>query len=159
MNVVLISLLAGGIALILIEMLLKRAGNHLKEETFKLPSYRQSLGIGIFQSIAVIPGVSRSAASIVGAMILGTNRDTAVEFSFLLAVPTILAATILDLSSASFNFSSNEWLLLGAGFAASFLSALLAIKWFIKFVASNTFIPFGVYRIALAILYFLLIVK
>lgn len=157
--VVLFALLTGGIALILIELIFKRSSNHKEGEPFKLPSYKQSLGIGIFQSIAVIPGVSRSAASIVGGMILGTNRDTAVEFSFLLAVPTILAATLLDLSSTQFSFSQNEWLLLFAGFLTSFASSIIAIRWFIKFVATNTFIPFGIYRIILAIIYFALIIR
>lgn len=158
-NVVLIALLTGGIALILVELAIKHKTSHKEESTFKMPTYKQSFVIGIFQSMAVIPGVSRSAASIVGALITGANRDTAVEFSFLLAVPTLLAATTLDLKETGFSFSSNEWLLLMVGFITSFIVAIFAMKWFVKFVASNTFIPFGIYRIALAILYFLLIIK
>lgn len=157
--VVLIALLAGGIALILIEIVMKREVNPKETTSFKMPSYKQSLGIGIFQSVAIIPGVSRSASSIIGGMVLGTNRDTAVEFSFLLAVPTLLAATVLDLGSTGFNFNGEQWTLLGVGFITSFIVAIFAIKWFIKFVATNTFIPFGVYRIGLAVLYFLLIVR
>ncbi len=156
--VVLSALLIGGLALILIEYFFKKTKFQKESEDHQI-TYKNAAIIGLFQAIAVIPGVSRSAASIVGAMLLGTSRKTAVEFSFLLAVPTILAATILDLKETSFSFTSNEWMLLFVGFVVSFLSALVAIKWFIKFVQTNTFIPFGIYRIVLAVLYFLLIIK
>ncbi len=156
--VVLAALLVGGFALILVELFFKkRKSQQLSEE--KQITYKNAVVIGLFQSIAVIPGISRSAATIVGAMLLGLSREAAVEFSFLLAVPTLLAATALDISETSFAFSSNEWMLLGVGFIFSFISALIAIKWFIKFVSTNTFIPFGIYRIVLAILYFLLIIR
>lgn len=160
--VVLAALLIGGIALILVEIFFKKRKNNDEQqaitETSKM-SYKNAAIIGLFQSIAVIPGVSRSASSIVGAMLLGMSREAAVEFSFLLAIPTILAATALDLKETSFSFSSNEWTLLAIGFTVSFISALVAIKWFIKFVQTNTFIPFGIYRIILAILYFFIILN
>ena len=156
--VVLAAFLIGGIALILVEVLFKKRKMQSFPEEQQI-TYKNALIIGLFQSIAVIPGVSRSAASIVGAMLLGTSREAAVEFSFLLAVPTILAATALDLKETSFSFNSNEWMLLAVGFLVSFITALLAMKWFIKFVQTNTFVPFGIYRIVLAVLYFLLIIK
>ena len=165
-DVVLVSLLVGGIALIGVELLMARgkwrvANGENSKSNSKLPaiSYKQSAIIGLFQSIAVIPGVSRSASSIVGAMLLGLDRVSATEFSFLLAVPTMLAATALDLKSVGFSFSGNEWLVLATGFISSFIVALISIKWLLNYVKTNTYIPFGIYRIALAILYFFLIVK
>ena len=105
----------------------------------------------------MIPGVSRAAATIIGGMLVGLPRKTAVEFSFLLAVPTMLAATALDLRQTSFTFNSNQWMALAIGFVTSFIVALIAIKWLLKFIQTNTFIPFGIYRIFLSILYFLLL--
>jgi undecaprenyl-diphosphatase len=156
-DVVLISLLVGGIALIGVEMLFKRSGEPKTE--VKQITYEKAAVIGVFQAIAVIPGVSRSAATIVGAMLLGVSRENATEFSFLLAVPTMLAATALDLKETAFNFNSGEWLALAVGFLTSFVVALFAIKWLVSYVKSNNFIPFGVYRIILSLLYFFLILK
>ncbi len=155
--VVLFSLLIGGIALIGVELLFKKSGHEQKEE--KEITYEKAAVIGLFQSIAVIPGVSRSASTIVGGMLLGVSRKNATEFSFLLAVPTMLAATLLDLKSSSFSFNSNEWLMLAVGFIVSFAIALFAIKWLIKYVQSNNFIAFGIYRIVISIVYFLLILR
>lgn len=107
----------------------------------------------------MIPGVSRSAATIVGALILGTKRKTAVEFSFLLAIPTMIAASGLDLVRSNFSFNSHELTLLGIGFLGSFIVALMAVKFFINFIQKHTFLSFGVYRIFLAILFWLFIVK
>ena len=168
-DVVLISLLVGGVALIGVELMLARRTSHVgvrnnekrnaKSEELKAFSYEKAFIIGLFQSIAIIPGVSRSASTIVGGMLLGLNRTTATEFSFLLAVPTMLAATALDLKETNFSFSSNEWTILAVGFITSFIVALASIKWLLKYVKSNNFIPFGIYRITLALLYFLLILK
>ena len=155
-EVVLAALLLGGIALIGVEMLFKRKASETKSESKQI-TYKKAAIIGLFQSIAVIPGVSRSASTIVGGMLLGLPRTTATEFSFLLAVPTMLAATALDLKSSSFSFSQNEWLMLGVGFTTSFIVALAAIKWLLKYVQKHNFIPFGIYRIVLALLYSLII--
>jgi undecaprenyl-diphosphatase len=103
----------------------------------------------------MIPGISRSAATILGGLFLGLKRKTAVEFSFLLAVPTMLAATALDLYKSSFNFTPQEYQLLTIGLLGSFFTALLAIKFFLKFIQNHTFIPFGIYRILLAIIFWL----
>lgn len=159
-EVVLISLLVGGVALIGAELLFRRRNPSGQLSNVKgHMSYEQALVIGFFQSIAVIPGVSRSASTIVGGMLVGLDRKVATEFSFLLAVPTMLAATALDLKSSSFKFHSNEWLTLTVGFITSFTVALIAIKWLLKYVQSNNFILFGVYRIILAILYFLFVLS
>lgn len=163
--VVLWSLFIGGIVLIVWEKffqreispnpsLKKRGGGVNGIESL---SYKKALIIGLFQSLSVVPGVSRAAATIVGAVTVGLSRKEAVEFSFLLAVPTMAAATGLDLVKSSFSFSSTEWVLLAVGFAGAFVTALLAVKFFLRFVEYHTFVPFGVYRIILAAAFWFLV--
>jgi len=120
-------------------------------------SYTQSFIIGLFQSLAMIPGVSRSAATIVGGLLLGLKRKTIVEFSFLLAVPTMLAASALDLYKSAGNFASADWAPLAVGFVVSFLVAMVAIKWLLRFIQKNSFIGFGIYRIVVAVLFWWLV--
>jgi undecaprenyl-diphosphatase len=120
-------------------------------ETVEKITWRQAVVIGFFQSIAIIPGVSRAAATIVGGLILGLKRKTIVEFSFLLAVPTMAAATGLDLLKSGGGFSSGELGMLAVGFVVSFFVALGAIKFFLSFIKNNSFISLGVYRVILAI--------
>jgi len=150
--ITLLALLIGGILLIVVELLYKEKEDHAS--TLSHITLRQAILIGVFQAASVIPGVSRAASTIIGGMLVGTKRKTAVEFSFLLAVPTMFAATGLDLLKSNASFTSNEIMLLLVGFIGSFLVALLAIKTFLKLIAHHTFIPFGIYGIALAILYF-----
>jgi len=147
----------GGIAFLVLERLMK--DKHFKTLSLEHISYKQSLFIGLTQSISMIPGVSRSAASIFGAMVVGIDRTTAVEFSFLLAIPTMIAATALDLIKSGFAFSPNDIVLLAVGFIGAFVTALLSIKAFLQFIKSNTFIPFAWYRIALAFLFFLFVLR
>jgi undecaprenyl-diphosphatase len=118
-------------------------------------SYKQAALIGVAQAAAVVPGVSRSAATILGGLLLGLKRTTIVEFSFLLAVPTMLAATGYDILQSASAFSADQFGLLAAGFAASFVVAMFAIKFLLAYVRSHSFIAFGIYRIALAGLFFL----
>jgi undecaprenyl-diphosphatase len=155
--VTLVTLLIGGIALIILELIYKEKEHHL-DDIAKL-SYPKAFIIGVFQSIAIIPGVSRSAATIVGALFLGTKRKAAAEFSFLLAVPTMLAATGLDLVKTKFNYAPTEWLMLAIGFIGAFVVALISVKLFLKFVQKNNFIMFGVYRIIAAILFYLVVIR
>ncbi len=122
-------------------------------------SPRNAFIIGLFQSISIIPGVSRAAATIIGAMLLKTKRKTAVEFSFLLAIPTMAAATGLDLLKSNFSFSPYEYSILSVGFIGSFIVAIFAVKFFIKFIQNHTFIPFGIYRIILSLLFLLLVLQ
>ena len=118
-------------------------------------SYGQAVVIGLCQALAVVPGVSRSAATIVGGLALGVERKTIVEFSFLLAVPTMLAATALDLLKTGHEFTPNQFCILGTGCLISFLVAIAAIKFFLRFIKTHTFIPFGIYRIAVALLFWI----
>jgi len=119
-------------------------------------TYKKAVGIGVFQAVAVIPGVSRAAATIVGGMLLGIGRAQIVEFSFLLAVPTMLAATGLDLVRNANAFSSSEVGTLAIGMVVSFLAATLSIKFLLRYIKTHDFTGFGIYRILLALLFLLL---
>jgi undecaprenyl-diphosphatase len=149
------ALFIGGIILIAIELFFKdKNGEVVKIEDI---SPKNAILIGLFQSISIIPGVSRAAATIIGAMLLKTQRKTAVEFSFLLAIPTMFAATGMDLIQTKFSFTPYEYSVLAVGFIGSFIVAIFAVKFFLKFIQNHTFIPFGIYRIVLAFLFFLLV--
>ncbi|MFA6039693.1 MAG: undecaprenyl-diphosphatase UppP [Candidatus Peribacteraceae bacterium] len=148
--VVLWALLLGGIALILFEYFHREKGNAVEDPG--AISFRQAFTIGLCQSLAFVPGVSRAAATIVGGLLLGIRRKTIVEFSFLLAVPTMAAAAGLDLLQTAPSFSGREFGLLAAGFLTSFVVALLSILWLLRFVQRRSFTLFGIYRILLAVL-------
>jgi len=144
--VVLASLCIGGIALIFFE---RRFGK-LSENTaptVATVSYRQAALIGLFQAVAIIPGVSRSGATVVGGMLLGIARPTIVEFSFLLAVPTILVATGFSLIASGMSFAGHDWLALGIGFFISFAVAIAAVRWLLEYIRRHSFAGFGIYRI------------
>lgn len=154
-SVVLWALFIGGIVIVLFDRFFKE--NRSDDKGVSNISYGQAVLIGVFQSLAVIPGVSRSASSIIGGLSLGLTRQVIVEFSFLLAIPTILAATVLDLSKTSLAFSSNEWVLVAIGGIVSFGVAILSIRFFLKYIQKNSFAVFGYYRIALAILFWIFV--
>ncbi len=154
-NVVLWALLLGGIALIAFELWYK--GKEKTEEKNVLTlSYSHCFLIGLFQSVAIIPGVSRTGATILGGLSLGIPRKTIVEFSFLLAIPTMAGATGLDLIKNASLFSYDQFGILLIGFVVSFATALFAIKFMLAFVQKHTFVSFGIYRIILAIVFFTL---
>jgi undecaprenyl-diphosphatase len=155
--VTIIALFIGGVALVLLELIYKEKDHHA--DKIEDINFKNAFLIGICQSIAVIPGVSRSAATIVGALFLGTKRKSAVEFSFLLAIPTMIAATAFDLKDANFSFTGTELILMAIGFIGSFITALIAVKWFVKYVQTHNFIPFGIYRIVAALLFYLIVVR
>ncbi len=152
-NVVIWSLMIGGIILIIFEVLFGEKDDSLDE--IKKISYKQSFFIGVFQSLAIIPGVSRAAATIVGGLLLGLRRKTIVEFSFLLAVPTMLAATSLDLYKNIHSFSLDQFTFLAVGFITSFVVAVFAIKFLLKYIKNHNFVIFGIYRILIALTFLL----
>lgn len=154
--VTILAMFIGGFLLIFLEKIYKSETSHI--DKFEKLSYKKSFFIGLIQSVSMIPGVSRSAATIIGGMFLGLNRTLAAEYSFLLAIPTMTAATALDLYQTNFNFTSQEITVLVVGFIGSFITALLAIKFLLQFVKNHTFIPFGIYRIILSIIFFLLFI-
>jgi len=155
--ITLYALFIGGVLLILLEMLYKEQDHHA--DNVEKISFKNAFFIGVFQSISVIPGVSRSAATIIPALLLGTRRKTAVEFSFLLAIPTMLAATTLDLFKSNFAFTPSEYSILITGFIGSFIVAIFAVKFLLNFIKNHTFIPFGIYRIILSIVFWFFILK
>ncbi|MGF1579146.1 MAG: undecaprenyl-diphosphatase UppP [Gemmataceae bacterium] len=135
----------GGVVIILFETWHREKPDgqeHLEEA-----SYRDCMLLGCFQAIAMIPGVSRSAATILGALTLGWKRKAAVEFSFLLAVPTMAAATLKELYEHQSSLALEHFQILAVGFVTSFLVAILAVKFLLSFIRTYTFIWFGVYRI------------
>ncbi len=154
-----IALLIGGIAFILIEHWNKK--RDLKNDTDGIENItlKNAFIIGLFQSISVIPGTSRAGATILGGLIMKVNRKTAAEFSFLLAVPTMVAATGLDIVKTHLNFTSNELVMLALGFILSFIFALLAIKLLMQYISKHDFTIFGIYRIALAIIFYLVFLR
>ncbi len=153
--VVVVSLFVGGVVIILFERWYKERDQALGD--LSTMPYSLALKLGFFQAISIIPGVSRSGATILGGLLLGMKREAIVEFSFLLAVPTMIVATGYDLLKHGNSFQESEWRLLAVGFVVSFFVAIFAIKFLIRFVASHTFMPFGVYRILLAVFFLLFI--
>lgn len=155
--VTVVSLFLGGIVLIILELMHKE--KETAQSDIEKMSLKNAFFIGLFQSVAMIPGVSRAGATIIGGLVLGMKRKAAVEFSFLLAVPTMLAASGYDLVKSDLSFTSQDLLLLAVGFIGSFIVALIAVKFFLSFIKNHTFIPFGIYRIALALLYWVFIIR
>ncbi|MFC1625893.1 undecaprenyl-diphosphate phosphatase [Patescibacteria group bacterium] len=153
LNVVILSLIFGGVAMILLENYFERKNNTKNIDKLSLFDL---LVVGFVQSVSMIPGVSRAMATIFAGMGVGMNRKSATEFSFLLAVPTMLAATSFDLIKVGATFSSQEFILLGVGFVGAFISAMLTVKLLINYVKSHTFKAFAVYRIILAAIFWVI---
>ncbi len=153
--VVLVSLFVGGILLIIFEYFYKEKTTAI--DAPEKVTVKQAFVIGLFQCLAMVPGVSRAASTIIGGLIIGLKRKTIVEFSFLLAIPTMFAATGWDLLKTGIDFNVNEWLLILSGFVVSFIVAWFSVKWLLKFIQKNSFIAFGIYRIAIAVLFWLMV--
>ncbi len=150
-----IALFSGGIILIFLEKFFR----YKKSLTIEGLNLKQAVIIGFYQALSIVPGVSRAAATIVGGMIMGMSREEAVKFSFLLAIPTMAAASGLDLIKSSFSFSRGEWTLLALGFGGAFVTAILTVKSFVRFVEKHNLVYFGVYRIIAALLFLLLTMR
>jgi undecaprenyl-diphosphatase len=110
-----------------------------------------ALKVGLVQCIGMIPGTSRSGATIIGGMLLGLSRKVATEFSFFLAIPTLVGATVYSLYKERALLSMADMPLFGVGFAVSFVAAWLCIRWLLKFIATHNFVGFAYYRIAFGI--------
>lgn len=147
-----LALAVGGVAILLAERLMSgRRSNSLEAL-----SMSQALGIGLFQILALWPGTSRAAATILGGMLLGLDRKSAAEFSFLIAVPIMFAATGYEMIKMRESFAAGDSILFGVGFAISFVVALMAVKGFVRFLSHGSLAPFGWYRIVAApVFYFL----
>lgn len=151
--VVAVALIAGGVIFLLIDGWFKdKARRDTSVDDITLP---KALRIGLFQVISMVPGVSRSAATVIGGLSQGLSPTTAAEFSFFLAVPTMFAATcksLWDYIKEGGSFTSEEVFLLGAGNLMAFVVAMIAIKAFIQFLTRHGFKVFGYYRIAMGAL-------
>lgn len=157
-TVVAISMLAGGVILLFVDNLFKKPTVHNEQEI----SFKKGFIIGIWQCIAMIPGVSRSAASIIGGMSQKLTRSAAAEFSFFLAVPTMLAATgykLFKYAKTSGAFSHEQIKTLLIGNAVAFVVAIIAIKFFIGLLKHYGFRLWGVYRIIIGIILLIMIYK
>jgi len=149
-----LALIVGGIIILIIERM-KLQPKVLTVDELPL---KTAFKIGIIQCVAMIPGVSRSGATIMGALCLGVERKVAAEFSFFLAIPTLLGASVLDLYKGWDGITSSDWVMIGVGFVASFISALIVIKAFIAFISKHDFTVFAWYRIVLGIAMLVLLV-
>ena len=148
-TIIALALIIGGIALIL----LRPVENTVDIKTV---SYRQAFTIGVIQILSFIPGVSRSGATLIGGTWLGIPRALIVPFSFLLGIPTILGASLVEIRHVT-GLSHSEWLLIGLGTIMAFIVAVATIKYFIKLLTTTSLSKFGWYRIALGILILLVL--
>lgn len=149
--VVSVSLILGGIILIFIDK--KVVNTETKVLEVEDISYKNAFFIGLFQCLSMVPGTSRAAATIIGGVFNGLDKKQATEFSFLLAVPTMIAASGYDLLKTDLIFTNNQLSLLGIGTAVAFITAWFAVKVFLQFVSKNGFTVFGYYRIVIGILF------
>ncbi len=147
--------IVGGIIFLIFEYYYKEHPDQVKE--IESITYKQAFWIGIVQVFALIPGTSRAGASIFGALMVGLNRKTSAEFSFLLALPVLAAASGFDLLQHYQDFNGENILILLVGFITSFIVAYLTMKLFITFLQKYTFVAFGIYRIIFGIILFTLI--
>jgi undecaprenyl-diphosphatase len=145
--VVAVSLVLGGIAMLVIERMVKKAKVHTVEDM----STGLSLKIGFCQCLAMVPGVSRSGATIMGAMLLGLEQRAAAEFSFFLAIPTMFGATVYSLYKAWADITFDGAATIAVGFVVAFLSALVVVKGFIAFISRHGWAPFAYYRIVVGV--------
>jgi undecaprenyl-diphosphatase len=145
--VVVVSLILGGIAILVIERHLPVPRHHAVEQ---MPA-RVAFGVGLCQVVSMIPGVSRAGATIMGGLLLNLDRRTATEFSFFLAVPTMLAASVLDLYKNWAQMNAENLLVIAIGFVVAFVSALIVVRWLIGFVSRHGFGVFAWYRIAVGL--------
>ena len=151
------ALVLGGILLIILDKWSEK--DEEKYQEVESLTYWEAIKIGLFQCLSMIPGISRAAATILGGIFIGFNRKQATEFSFLLAIPTMLAATGYDLYKTGGNIHQEQFGLLFIGGLVAFIFAIIAVKAFITFVAKYGFKHFGYYRIALGILFLILSYK
>ena len=154
-TVVAISLIVGGVIFLIVE----RMGVAAKADTHEVTaiSPRQALIVGVAQILALIPGVSRSGASIVAGMLSGLDRSTATQFSFYLAIPVLGIATLYDLVKSLSQLQSNDFVFLIVGAVVSGIVAWLSIGWLLRYVARNSFTAFGYYRIIAGIVILVLV--
>ncbi|MFC1501169.1 undecaprenyl-diphosphate phosphatase [Elusimicrobiota bacterium] len=144
-----IALIAGGLLILIIER--QQHSNKISE--MDNIALKVALFVGLAQVLSLFPGVSRSAATIMGGLLAGMTRKASTEFSFFLAIPTMFAATLFDLTKSISILEMSDFLILAIGLITAFISALWVIRWFIKFVSTNNFRPFAHYRIIFGLIF------
>lgn len=127
------------------------AANHPKVKRLSNLSYKVAFAIGLFQVLAVIPGTSRSGATILGGMMIGTSRMVATEFTFFLAIPVMFGASLLKIVKFGFSFTAQELMILGVGMFVAFIVSVIAIRFLLNYIKKNDFKAFGYYRIVLGL--------
>lgn len=147
--VVAVSLIVGGIAILVIE---RWAAVRKQAIIVENLSPRLAFGVGVCQLLSLVPGVSRSGATIMGGLMLGIDRKTATEFSFFLAIPTMFGAAAYDLFKNRALISTDDATAIGVGMLAAFLTAILVVRWLVSFVGRHGFSVFGWYRIAVGLI-------
>lgn len=143
------ALIVGGIWILLVD---KDKERHFNVDEMSEMSYKMAFMIGMFQCLALIPGTSRSAMTIIGGLILGASRKLSAEFSFFMAIPVLGGAGLLKIIKNGIGFTGEQWLLLGVGTLTSFVVALLVIAFLMSFIKKHNFRPFAYYRIALGMI-------
>ncbi|MCG8541675.1 MAG: undecaprenyl-diphosphate phosphatase [Clostridia bacterium] len=152
-TIVAIALIFGAILLLLGESRLKRA----KVETEEDITYKQAFLVGLAQCMALCPGMSRSASTIIGGLFIGFSRKVAAEFSFFLAIPTLIGAAAYKIFKMGLDFSLYQWYILGIGTFVSFVVAYLVIAFFMNYIRRRKLSPFAYYRIILGLIVLLLV--
>ena len=138
----------GAFIILWVERLQKRNATAKRIENIDDIRWPDALKIGLAQSLALIPGTSRSGATIIGGMLFGLSRVAATEFSFFLAIPTLLAATGYEFVKNRALLVGSDLSMIGVGFIVAFVSAFLVVRWLLRYVAHHDFVPFAWYRIA-----------
>ncbi|MEN9582288.1 MAG: hypothetical protein RL641_242 [Candidatus Parcubacteria bacterium] len=154
-----IMIFVGGVVIVLLERVMVKRGEKSDDiRTIESFTTKELVILGTSQALAVVPGVSRSGAVIITGRLLGIPKSAITEFSFVLAVPTILAATGYDLFKTNFTLTNLEWLYFAIGFTVSFIVALAVVRWLLVYIQRHSFAIFGWYRIifSLLVLLFLL---
>lgn len=154
--VVAVALVVYGILFIVIEN--RNKGKKPETETMSELTYKKAFQIGLFQCLSLVPGTSRSGSTILGGILLGTDRIVATDFSFFMSIPVMFGASFLKIVKFGFHFTGEEIILLAVGMIVAFLVSIVAIKFLLKYLQRNDFKAFGWYRIALGaivLLYFM----
>jgi undecaprenyl-diphosphatase len=147
-----LAFIVGAFVILAVEHWRRRAPSSVRIDDVDAMRWPDALKVGIAQAFALIPGTSRSGATIIGGMLFGLSREAATRFSFFLAIPTLLAACIYDFLRNRALFSTGDLQGLAIGFVAAFIAAFLCVRWLLRYVSRHDFIPFAWYRIAFGIL-------
>jgi undecaprenyl-diphosphatase len=153
-----VMLVIGGIVFLIVEYL-HRNRDDSHDKTVDSLTLKESLMIGLFQSISMIPGTSRSGMTMLGGIFAGLSRKSAAEFSFLLAIPTMFIATAYDLYKNRSTMVVDDYTLVAIGFVTAFVVALITVKWMMQFLVRHTFVVFGIYRIVVGLAFWFFVVQ